>query len=415
MQAYKKIQMKQHTLWTILVPASLFLAAACHAPQQKTAKQYACKMADDFPASCPYMSRTPSGTWVMSWIRQDSGQTMMWFARFQDSSMSFGPPTPVPPSRGVEPHGENMPKLVFSGDGRVLAMYGVKTPRPDNPYTGTVYYCWSTDEGAHWTKPVPLFKSAQSFDQRYFDIAVLPSGRVGAVWLNNSEPSGSTLYFATAGPDGIFGPGKAIARHTCQCCRTDLLADSSGTIHVAWRAILGDTVRDMEYCRSIDSGRTFSDPVRISPDNWVVSGCPHTGPSMAENAEGVHFAWFTMGGGGGVYYTRTPDKGGHFLPRDPVSQVTSARHPQIAGLPDGDLALVWDEGAGPATAPHQRIGLQMRGPDGLNLGTRYLTPDTVSAYFPQIAVLNNTQGIVAYTRGAGQNERVCYRVVRLTP
>ena len=41
---------------------------------------------------------------------------------------------------------------------------------------------------------------------------------------------------------------------------------------------------------------------RISQDNWVISGCPHTGPAMAENKEGIHFTWFTGGSGSGIYY-----------------------------------------------------------------------------------------------------------------
>lgn len=31
---------------------------------------------------------------------------------------------------------------------------------------------------------------------------------------------------------------------------------------------------------------------------------------MASNQDGMHFAWFTMGGGGGVYYSRKPEGGG---------------------------------------------------------------------------------------------------------
>jgi hypothetical protein len=347
---------------------------------------------------------------MVSWIREDSGAAMVWYAIFDDSTGSFVDPRPVPPTRGVEPHGENMPKMALLGGGRMLVMYGVASPTPDNPYTGTVYYTWSLDSGKTWSEGRPLFDSRNSFDQRYFDVARLPSGQVGAVWLNNSEQKGSTLYFAAADTGGRFSRPTVVATHTCQCCRTELFCDSAGLVHVAWRAIIADSIRDMEYCYSTDTGRTFSVPVRISRDNWVVDGCPHTGPSMTENATGLHFAWFTMGGGGGVYYCNTADTGRTFSARQQVSGVISARHPQITALPTGDLALVWDEGGGTATRPRQRIGLQMRGPAGLLLSTRYVSPDSVSAYFPQIAVVDAAAAVVTYTRGVGPQQRVCYRV-----
>lgn len=394
--------------------ASLGLGS-CHQPAKHAPTRNVAHVLDSSMGSCPYLTRTTTGNIVLSWIRQDAGNATVWFTYFDKSTQAFQPPREIPTSQGVEPHGENMPKMVFQGEGRILAMYGVKNPQPDNPYTGAVYYTWSVDSGRHWTKGQPLFSSSGSFDQRYFDIALLPSGQVGAVWLNNSEPTGSTLYFATTGTDGKFGTAKVIARHTCQCCRTDLFCDSAGTIHVAWRAIIGDSIRDMEYCYSSDTGKTFTVPVRISADNWVVSGCPHTGPSMAENEGALHFVWFTMGGGGGVYYCHTRDTGRNFSMREPVSQITSARHPQIAALPGGDLAIVWDEGAGTATIPHQRIGLQLRGPGGLLLSTRYVSSDSISAYFPQIAVMDNSRALIAYTESDGPGERICYRIVGMKP
>jgi hypothetical protein len=242
-------------------------------------------------------------------------------------------------------------------------------------------------------------------------VAVLPNGKTGIVWLNNSKPEGSTLYFASLNGDQGFSKGKVIGKHTCQCCRTDLLVDSSGKINVAWRDIYHDSIRDMFYCYSADTGKTFSDPVRISADNWVVNGCPHTGPSMAENKSGLHFTWFTMGGGGGIYYCHTINNSQSFSPRQAVSRLTSARHPQMIAMPDGDLAIAWDEGVKYGDEIHQRIGLQMRGPDGLLLNNRYLTPDSENTTFPVIKVLNKQNVLVAYTQDDGKRQQVRYKIV----
>lgn len=406
----------RYITWIIINTLALGLVlTACHRNAGAPAARDFPVSLDSAAGSCPYLTRTPDGGVVLSWVRRDPEGTMVWYAIFDDSTRHFGVPHPIPPTRGVEPHGENMPKLVFARRGEILAMYGVKSPQPDNPYTGTVYYSWSADKGKHWTMGKPLFTSARSYDQRYFDIALLPSGEVGAVWLNNSRKEGSTLYFAATEPGGTFGPARIVAKHTCQCCRTDLLADSTGLLHVAWRAIIDDSIRDMAYCYSRDTGKTFSAPVRISRDNWVIDGCPHTGPTMTENTSGLHFAWFTMGGGGGVYYCNTEDSGRLFSPRQPVSREISARHPQLAALPSGNLAVVWDEGTGAVTARHQRIGLEMRGPAGLALSSRHVSSDSTNAYFPQIAVLNNTRALVAYTEDGSGGEQVSCRLVSLQP
>lgn len=370
----------------------------------------------DYSSSCPYLTKDTAGNLVLSWISKKSkdGATQVCYAVFSRKEKKFGPSRSVGVTRDVEPHGENMPKMVFSRSGRSLIFFPLSRPRPGNPYTAVVDYT-SFNGQDNWTPRVPLVgDTAQSFDQRYFDAAALPSGGTGVVWLNNSRPSGSTLYFARLLPDGTIDRENIVGRHTCQCCRTDLFVDDSGGIHVAWREIYHDSIRDMAYAFSGDGGRTFTPPRRISPDNWVVNGCPHTGPSMARNAEGMHFAWYTMGGGEGVYYCHSTDGGLTFSRKEAVSEEPSARHPQIVSLPDNDLAIVWDEGVQYRDKYHQRIGLQLRGPSGLLLGTRYLTADSVNAVFPQIAILNNDQALVAYTQQQDGSPQVKCRLVKLT-
>lgn len=404
-----------HLLFLLL--AAAFFSAGCQAPRTQThtsAGQPLSMGTVPLGGSCPYLTRDDSGRIVMSWIRQepDPDSQMVYYAVYDKKSGVFGTSIPVPSSIGVEPHGENMPKIIFRKNGGIMVLFAVKNPQPDNPYTGAVFYTQSHDQGRTWTPASLLFDDRNSFDQRYFDVSLLPTGELGVIWLDNSEPSGSTLYFATTREGHGFGPGKIIGRHTCQCCRTVLLTDTTGMIRVAWRAIIRDSIRDMVYAYSKDSGRTFSAPVRISPDNWVINGCPHSGPSMALNGDGLHFAWFTKGG---VYYCHTNNNGVTFSHRQKVSDVTSARHPQIASLADNDLAIVWDEGVSFKGTSNQRIGLQMRGPDGLLMGTRYLTPDSINASFPQIMATDPQNALIAFSEGYGKKQQVSYQLIRLQP
>ena len=101
-----------------------------------------------------------------------------------------------------------------------------------------------------------------------------------------------------------FENEKLISQPCCQCCKTDLFIDKNGSIHVLFRGIVQDSIRDMVHMVSHDGGKNFSHPKRIHGDNWVISGCPHTGPAMTENQEGIHFAWFTGGKSKVCFYTR---------------------------------------------------------------------------------------------------------------
>jgi hypothetical protein len=409
--------MTKKTWFYIASGLAVLLSAGCAAPGGNTSRTSFLEVASGgYSSSCPYFTKDSAGEAVLSWItqKQKTATTEVAYAVFNRRDQKFGEVHRVAATAGVEPHGENMPKMVFGDKGNALLFFPLSRPRPGNPYTAAVYYTSLSAKG-RWKAARPLVPdTTKSFDQRYFDAAVLPSGRIGVVWLDNSTPSGSTLCFAAGGADGGFKPESVIGTHACQCCRTDLFVDDSG-VHVAWREIYHDSIRDMAYAFSGNGGRTFTTPVRISRDNWVVNGCPHTGPSMARNSAGLHFAWFTMGGGGGVYYCHSTDNGLAFSPRQPVSEVPSARHPQIASLPGGDLAIVWDEGVKYGNRYHQRIGLQLRGPTGLVLGTRYVTPDSVNADFPQIAVLDDHHALLAYTVQRGDAQQVKCRLVSLTP
>ena len=160
---------------------------------------------------------------------------------------------------------------------------------------------------------------------------------VAIVWLDNrkdTEREGSSLYFAATSGRGGFAGERRVAQQCCQCCRTDLFVDRSGGLHVLYRGILQDSIRDMVHTVSVDGGRSFTAPRQVSPDNWVIQGCPHTGPAMTENDKGLHFAWYTGGQKKGSFYTNSANSGQSFAPSDSVSHL--GKHPQLATLADGN-------------------------------------------------------------------------------
>lgn len=401
--------------WHLLVFFLLLSACKNRQDQDKTLPQRI--SSGSHTGSGPYLTQDHRGRAVLCWVEaQDStGNYLLNYAIADEEATTFAAPKAIPTTRGIYPHDENLSKMVFKQNGDIMALFAVSNPNPENSYAGLVFYTQSFDGGKSWTTPRQLAQNTRnSIDERYFDLVLLPDGEIAAVWLDSRKDTdleGSSLYFArTRGRKGFEGE-KVIARQLCQCCRTDLYVDHQGKLHVAFRAIIEGSIRDMVYMVSPDNGASFSKPERINADNWVIAGCPHTGPAMTSNQSGMHFAWFTMGGGSGVYYN-SKQEGKAFAARQTVSQAKAARHPQMTTLSEGGIAIAWDEQA-PAGNTHHRIGLQLRDEAGRLIRSLPLTDDSMSATHPVILAVQKQQVLVAYTKKSKEKSEVWYQLVQL--
>jgi hypothetical protein len=391
---------------------AVFIFAACTTGGRRTpiATERAIQ-ADSLPGACAYLTKDNKGNTILSWVRSvNDSNPVFCYAAFKNGRL--GSPVIIPSSTNIQVHSENLPKIIFKPSGEVIALWGAANPNPNNKYSGLVFYAQSFDEGKTWTRPKSLTKDTASYDQRYYDVALLPDGEAGIIWLDNRKTTtkeGSGLFFAkTTGGNG-FGNDQLISEPCCQCCRTDLFVDSKGGIHALYRGIIDDSIRDMVHIVSTDGGSHFSAPKHISQDNWVINGCPHTGPAMAENKEGLHFAWFTGGSHKGCYYSQSADNGNSFTVPDSISR--SGSHPQLAALPGGELITVWDEAVTVNDKPYKRIGVQKRTAAGAAEGKGFITPDTATASYPVVLALAGKESFVAYSLRKGEKNYIMYQVV----
>lgn len=403
----------RHGKWYLWI--CLVMAAGC-GPRKMQPAPAQLISGSEGDASCPCITYTPDGKLALSWVETRPGKETgrICYALYDEQSRAFAPPQEIATTEGVLPHAENMPKLAFKPGGEMIAMFGAEQHDARNKYAGQVFYTQSFDKGRTWQPARPLVQDTASYDQRYFDMACLPDGEAAAIWLDNrreTQLEGSTLYYAaTSGRSGFTGE-RPLARTICQCCRTDLYVEAGGGIHAAFRDIINDSIRDMVHMVSGDGGRSFSGPVRISADNWVIRGCPHTGPAMVKNRYGLHFAWFTMGNGAGVFYCRSGDNGKTYTKKEAVSTAPMAKHPQITALGNEDVLLVWDEPVKAGNVFNSRIGITHKAGDGSTLETALLTPDTQYAVFPVAGALGRDRALIAYTKKAGERHQVWYQVV----
>lgn len=366
---------------------------------------------DSVPGSCPYLTKDQHGNTVLSWVREiNDSSAVFCYAVSTDGGNTFGHPIIIPSSTNVHPHSENIPKVLFKPSGEIIAAWGSSNPSPKNKYAGMVYYAHSLDGGKSWSAAKPLVNDTAGFDQRYFDMALLPGGEAAITWLDNRKVStkeGSALYFATTNGRGGFQGERRIQQQCCQCCRTDLFIDKNQNIHILYRGIIHDTIRDMVHTVSTDGGKTFTTPQRINDDNWVLNACPHTGPAMAENNQGLHFTWYTGGSRKGSYYKRSINNGQSFEGYDSIS--VKGSHPQLTSLHNGELVIAWDETLAADGRLRSRIGLQRRDQYGKRIANHYLAEDTARVTYPVLAETKNKALIIAFCQQKAGKNYVVYQ------
>jgi hypothetical protein len=393
----------------LLITVTILFISACDTPssEKKILAGQEIRI-DDEPGTCPYLTKDNKGNIVLSWVRNTNDSTSIFcYAVSGDGGRSFGKTIVIPSSKKIKPHSENLPKIIFKPSGEIIALWGEASLNPKNKYAGLVYYSQSFDEGRNWTSSKPLVADTAGYDQRYYDVALLPRGEVAIIWLDNrttTDKEGSSLFFAVTEGESGFQKEKMISQGCCQCCRTDLFVDNKAGIHVLYRGIIEDSIRDMVHSVSIDDGNSFSAPRLISDDKWVINGCPHTGPAMTENKDGLHFAWFTGGANKGCYYTNSADNGKNFIPRDRISSFGS--HPQISSFPDGKLAIVWDETVQVNAAYYKRIGVQIRTSTGLTEKQGFITNDTLTSTYPVSLPLSDRAVVIAYTQKKNEKDYI---------
>lgn len=358
-------------------------------------------------AESVYLTNDHQNNPVIVWTENSEGKRTLFFATSKDNGETFSEKISLPLTNDVATHAESMPKVAFKKDGTIIVVYEKKAPVQENKYAGSIHYVLSTDGGKSWTKESYIHNDTVAGRSRsYFDIAPLPDGEIGAAWLDikmNNEAGRSVRFAKTVGSK--FSNEMLIDSSACQCCRIDVYSDAAEKIHIAYRgfmkSFMGKTIRDMMLTTSADNGQSFSAPVRISEDNWAIDGCPHTGPSLCGNNEGLYCCWYTEGNGTGIYYSFKRHTDSSFRQRQLISG--SGRFPQSVA-DESRVVMVWQESRGEENQRFSQVLYQVMG-EGTTIKTGVLTPQNVNAYLPVVTRTDDGLFLLAFlmetVNGAG--------------
>jgi hypothetical protein len=335
----------------------------------------------------------------------------LYYAISEDTGQNFEKPIKVLTTKGLSSHHESMPKIAFKNNGTAVVVFQKRIPTTENQYAGVLLYTQLKKGETNWSVPAFLHAdTSKGIGRSFFDIVKLSNGEIGAIWLDgrNRYKNGSSVYFAKTSTENGFGSEIQIGEKTCQCCRTDIYVDNQQNINVAYRDILNDSIRDIVHLVSTDLGNTFSSPTVISEDNWVINGCPHSGPVITETSSGLDFYWFTRGRGEGVFHTSKDKENNNFTKRDLMNP--HARHPQAVSLLNDEIAIVWDERFKTKYSYTNRIGILFKNEEN-NQNTKYITPDSIDASYPVILNLSSGNVLVSWTQKQARKSQVYFKVI----
>jgi Cu/Ag efflux protein CusF len=357
-----------------------------------------------------------SGRWVVAvWTAAEHERTNIYAATSGDESKHFGAPVRVNDADGeAHVYGEDPPRVAIA-----------PTTGSESTAPPTIVVTWPSDRAKHLG-----LRSARSLDggrtflsstsigdetiggERGFQSVTVGPDRVArAAWLDGRRDPGTPphtnpggdydpmhLMFATGNADGRWNAETRLATNVCGCCKTAMATGRDGSVYVAFRNIYPGSLRDISFTMSHDGARTFSPPVRVSEDHWMLEGCPDDGPTMALDHDGVvHVVWPTLVQGAqpaiALFHASTRD-GVTFTPRQRIETLDTPKpsHPQLTADACGALTLVWDETQGSTRRAIMRQLMPLPSGD-VRAGELHVISGSHSAVYP--VVVPTSSGLVA--------------------
>jgi hypothetical protein len=313
-------------------------------------------------AAEPSIAASPSGAVYVAWVEHVDGGANVMVGRF-DQTVAAAVRVNAKVGEATAWRGDP-PSLAAAPDG---ILYVVWTSRlPDQPHATDLYMSVSRDNGRSFEAPVRINADEQSGPQGMHSLAIGPQGTVYVAWLEERKKAHPVVIdkgqqkhkheeanrevFVASSKDGgkTFSSKTQVASDACPCCKTSLSVAPDGRIYASWRQVLPGNFRHIAVASSADQARTFSTPVIVSDDRWMLAGCPVSGSSLSVSSDGtLQVLWYADGqvGPTGVYRSESRDGGRSFTPRQLIAEGMTQGTPLI--LRQGDRAkAIWQRGQG---------------------------------------------------------------------
>ena len=350
---------------------------------------------DGVDAAEPATGIAPDQSFYLAWVNHEpNNRADVMISHYETGKAPS--PVRVNPEAGIATAWRgDQPSIAVGKNG---AVYVVWTARVEsNGKKGTdVYLSVSSDMGRTFATPVKINDDKVSAAHGMHSLAVADDGRIFVSWLDERnvqapKPSAKAeghhmesnreLFIADSTDGGrTFSRNRKIAGDACPCCKTAMAIAADGTVYVGWRHVLPGSYRHIAVASSSDAGATFSKPVIVSDDKWLLHGCPVSGPSLAVGDNGtLKVLWYAAGEANapGLYFSESKDKAQSFSPRQLIAQEGVRGTPVLTGANGNNPGVAVWEMTGASTAETRFRPVGHDGPTG-TIGTNVELPAAAS-------------------------------------
>ena len=313
-------------------------------------------------AAEPATAVAPDGSFYVAWVNHaPQNRADVMIGRYEPGKTPAAAVRVNPQAGTATAWRGDQPSVAVGKNGSVYVVWAERVESGGKKGTN-LYLSVSSDLAQTFAAPVKINDDKVLADHGMHSLGVAADGRIYVSWLderNVAAPKPSTkaeghhmesnreLFIADSSDGGLtFSRNRKIGDEACPCCKTAMAIASDGTIYVGWRHVLPGDYRHIAITRSADAGATFSKPVIVSDDKWVLHGCPVSGPSLSVADNGtLKVLWYAAGEANapGLYVAESKDKGQSFSARQMVAQETVRGTPVLAAGPGGSAELaIWD-------------------------------------------------------------------------
>ena len=316
-------------------------------------------------AAEPAIASSPDGSVYVAWVNHGpKSQADVMIARFTGDGQMQGPAVRVNSQPGIATAWRgDPPTIVVAPDNTVFVGWTARI-ESESGHATDIYLSSSRDHGQTFSAPVRVNDDTKPAVHGMHSLTLATDGSIYVAWLDerNVAPapmkdmkmdaktsghhmeSNRELFIASSTDGGrSFSKNQRVATDVCPCCKTALATTSDGRLYLSWRQVLPGDFRHIAVASSVDHGQTFTTPLIVSDDQWVLAGCPVSGATLSALEDGsVRVLWYSEGKNGqtGVYSSRTTDNGATFRPRQLIAAGSVRGTPVLISSRDG-LAAIW--------------------------------------------------------------------------
>ncbi len=314
-------------------------------------------------AAEPAVAAGHDATVYVAWVEhRPNKEADVWLQHLDGDSKPLSSPVRVNPNAGEATAWRgDPPTAVVAPDGTVYVGWTARDEK--SAHASTLYLSASRDGGRNFEPPAKVNDDRKPGVHGMHSLVLANDGRVFMAWLDerNIVPppmsmsaggehkhmeSNREVFFAFSADGGrSFSPNRRIASEVCPCCKTSLATGRDGRLYVSWRQVLPGEFRHIAIASSNDGGESFSSPVVVSDDHWMIPGCPVSGSAMSVEADGaLRVLWYTAGEAGepGLYWSESRDGGRTFTPRQVLAESGGRGTPVLLKNGDDSFRAVWE-------------------------------------------------------------------------